>query len=55
LNPFTSFFVAIHDSVFFFRPIRAEVWIGMIVAALLSLALGGAVFERLRDSIAEEA
>lgn len=55
LNPFTSFFVAIHESVFFFRPIRAEVWIGMIVAALLSLALGGAVFERLRDSIAEEA
>jgi ABC-type polysaccharide/polyol phosphate export permease len=55
LNPFTSFFVAIHDSVFFFRPVRAEVWIGMLVATLLSLALGGAVFERLRDSIAEEA
>jgi ABC-type polysaccharide/polyol phosphate export permease len=55
LNPFTSFFVAIHDSVFFFRPVRAEVWLGMLVATLLSLALGGAVFERLRDSIAEEA
>lgn len=55
LNPFTSFFVAIHESVFFFRPVRAEVWIGMFVATALSLLIGGAVFERLRDSIAEEA
>jgi ABC-type polysaccharide/polyol phosphate export permease len=55
LNPFTSFFVAIHESVFFFRPVRAEAWAGMLVATALSLMLGGAVFERLRDSIAEEA
>jgi homopolymeric O-antigen transport system permease protein len=55
LNPFTSFFVAIHESAFFFRPVRGEVWLGMLVATVLSLVLGGAVFERLRDSIAEEA
>ncbi|HEV8611256.1 MAG TPA: ABC transporter permease [Thermoanaerobaculia bacterium] len=55
LNPFTSFFVAIHESVFFFRPVRAQVWLGMLVATALSLVVGGAVFERLRDSIAEEA
>jgi lipopolysaccharide transport system permease protein len=55
LNPFTSFFVGIHESAFFFRPIRTEVWLGMLVTTALSLGLGGAVFERLRDSIAEEA
>ncbi|HEY6064962.1 MAG TPA: ABC transporter permease, partial [Thermoanaerobaculia bacterium] len=55
LNPFTSFFVAIQESVFFFRPLSARVWIGMLVATLVSLVLGGAVFEGLRDSIAEEA
>jgi lipopolysaccharide transport system permease protein len=55
LNPFTPFFVAIHESVFFFRPVRREAWAGMLVATALSLMLGGAVFERLRDSIAEEA
>lgn len=54
-NPFTSFFSALHDSVFFFRPIAAADWIGMLVATVLALALGGAVFERLRDSLAEEA
>jgi lipopolysaccharide transport system permease protein len=54
-NPFTPFFVAIHDSTFFFRPVPWQAWTGMIVAAALALALGGAVFERLRDSIAEEA
>jgi ABC-type polysaccharide/polyol phosphate export permease len=55
LNPFTPFFVAIHESAFFFRPVRLEVWVGMILAAALALAFGAAVFERLRDSIAEEA
>jgi ABC-type polysaccharide/polyol phosphate export permease len=54
-NPFTPFFVAIHDSTFFFRPVPWQAWTGMIIAAALALALGSAVFERLRDSIAEEA
>jgi ABC-type polysaccharide/polyol phosphate export permease len=54
-NPFTPFFVAIHDCAFFFRPVPWQAWTGMLIAATLALALGGAVFERLRDSIAEEA
>jgi homopolymeric O-antigen transport system permease protein len=55
LNPFTPFFVGIHESAFFFRPIRWPVWAAMVVAAGLALAMGTAVFERLRDTIAEEA
>jgi len=54
-NPFTPFFAAIHDSVFYFRAIGAGTWAGMIFWTVFSLAAGGAVFERLRDSIAEEA
>ena len=55
LNPFTPFFAAIHDSAFFFRPVSLVTWAGMIVWTGVALAAGGAVFERLRDSIAEEA
>lgn len=55
LNPFVPFFAALHDSVFFFRPVAAREWIAMVAIAALSLLLGGALFERLRDSIAEEA
>jgi ABC-type polysaccharide/polyol phosphate export permease len=55
VNPFTSFFVAIHESAFHFRPVRAEAWTGMLLTTALSLAIGASVFERLRDSIAEEA
>jgi ABC-type polysaccharide/polyol phosphate export permease len=54
-NPFTPFFAGIHESAFFFRPISAHAWAAMLLAAALALALGGAVFERLRDSISEEA
>ena len=54
-NPFTPFFVGIHESAFYFRPIRAAAWLGMIVASAAALVVGGAVFARLRDSIAEEA
>jgi ABC-type polysaccharide/polyol phosphate export permease len=54
-NPFTPFFAAIHDSAFYFRPVGAGTWAGMILWTVASLAAGGAVFERLRDSIAEEA
>ncbi|MFN2387112.1 MAG: ABC transporter permease [Thermoanaerobaculia bacterium] len=55
LNPFVSFFSALHDAVFFFRFPPAVEWIGMVVVTTLSLVLGSALFERLRDSIAEEA
>ncbi|MEO8348498.1 MAG: ABC transporter permease, partial [Acidobacteriota bacterium] len=54
-NPFTPFFAAIHDSVFYFRAVPPGTWAGMILWTVASLAVGGAVFERLRDSIAEEA
>jgi homopolymeric O-antigen transport system permease protein len=55
LNPFAPFFVAIHESAFFFRPIPAAAWAGMALWTAVALAAGSAVFERLRDSVAEEA
>src|SRR6478672_1982130 len=55
INPFAVFFAAVHESAFFFRPIPAAEWAGMALAASLSLAAGSALFDRLRDSIAEEA
>jgi lipopolysaccharide transport system permease protein len=54
-NPFATFFAAIHDSAFFFRPISAASWIWMAGTAFVCLGAGAAIFERLRDSIAEEA
>ncbi len=54
-NPFASFFAAVHDSAFAFRWIAPEAWAGMAATAALSLAVGSGIFERLRDSIAEEA
>lgn len=55
LNPFAIFFSSIHETVFFFRPVPFAEWIWMVATAAAALALGGAVFERLRDSVAEEA
>jgi ABC-type polysaccharide/polyol phosphate export permease len=55
LNPFAPFFVAIHESAFFFRAIPAAAWAGMVLWTGVALAAGCAVFERLRDSVAEEA
>jgi lipopolysaccharide transport system permease protein len=55
LNPFASYFSAIHDTAFYFRGIPARDWAAMGVTAAVSLAAGSLVFERLRDSIAEEA
>jgi len=55
LNPFAPFFVAIHESAFFFRAIPAAAWAGMVLWTGAALAAGCAVFERLRDSVAEEA
>ncbi len=55
LNPFASYFTGLHDTLFFFRPVAAMDWLWMIGTAVLALGAGGAVFERLRDSLAEEA
>lgn len=55
VNPFASYFSAVHDSAFAFRWISPGAWAGMAATAAVSLALGGWIFERLRDSIAEEA
>lgn len=55
LNPFAAFFSAVHESVFFFRPVAGADWAWMAGTAAALLVAGSAVFERLRDSIAEEA
>jgi lipopolysaccharide transport system permease protein len=55
LNPFAIFFSSVHDSVFFFRLVPLSAWVGMAATAAVSLAVGGFLFDRLRDSIAEEA
>lgn len=55
LNPFAAFFSGLHDTLFYFRPVAASDWIAMLVAMAAALLVGGAVFERLRDSLAEEA
>ena len=55
LNPWSAFFSALQDTLFFFRPVPAADWAQMAVTAALAMAVGGAVFERLRDSLAEEA
>lgn len=54
-NPATPFFEGIHDSLFFARPVAPAAWAGMAAWTIAFLVLGGAVFARLRDSIAEEA
>ena len=54
-NPATAYFGGIHDSIFAGRWIPASGWGAMAAVAILSLAAGGSVFSRLRDSIAEEA
>ncbi len=55
LNPFAVFFSAVHESAFFFRPIGAASWAGMAITAAAALSAGAWIFDRLRDSIAEEA
>ena len=54
-NPFAVFFDALHDTLFAFRPVPAAGWLGMAAVAAAALALGGAIFERYRDSLAEDA
>lgn len=54
-NPWAAFFSSLQDALFFFRPVPAADWAQMVLFAALALAVGGGVFERLRDSLAEEA
>jgi ABC-type polysaccharide/polyol phosphate export permease len=54
-NPLAAYFSAVHESVFFFRWVDGVEWAWMAGTAAALLAVGSAVFERLRDSIAEEA
>ncbi|HEY3203325.1 MAG TPA: ABC transporter permease [Thermoanaerobaculia bacterium] len=54
-NPLASFFLGIQDSLFFFRPVPASEWLWMLGTTAVALILGCGVFERLRDSLAEEA
>jgi ABC-type polysaccharide/polyol phosphate export permease len=54
-NPFATFFSGVHDSLFFFRPIPAADWAWMAGTAAVCLAAGAAIFERLRDTLAEQA
>jgi lipopolysaccharide transport system permease protein len=54
-NPFSSFFNGVHDTLFTFRPVAATDWVAMGAWTVAALAAGGAIFERLRDSLAEEA
>lgn len=54
-NPFATFFSGIQDTLFFFRPVAAADWAWMAGTAVVALAAGGAIFERLRDSLAENA
>jgi len=55
LNPAAFYFHALHDAVFACRWIGPADWIGMAISSLIALGVGGAVFSRLRDSIAEVA
>ena len=54
-NPFACFFSGVHRTLFDFRPVPASDWLWMAGTAVVALAAGGAVFERLRDTLAEEA
>jgi len=55
VNPFATFFAGIQDTLFFFRPVAAVDWAWMAGTAAVALAAGGLIFERLRDSLAENA
>jgi ABC-type polysaccharide/polyol phosphate export permease len=55
LNPFAPYFNGVHDTLFAFRPVAAADWAAMAAWAAVSLLAGSALFEKLRDSLAEEA
>src|SRR5262245_55103178 len=50
LNPFAAFFDAVHDTAFAFRLVSGATWAAMVVWTAVFLTLGGALFEKLRDS-----
>ncbi len=54
-NPFATFFAGLHDTLFFFRPVGATDWAWMCGTAAVALVAGAWIFERLRDSLAENA
>jgi ABC-type polysaccharide/polyol phosphate export permease len=54
-NPFATFFSGVQDTLFFFRPVPAVDWAWMAGTAAACLAGGSLVFEKLRDTLAEEA
>ena len=54
LNPMTHILVAYQDTLFHDRFPRGRGLAGAAVAALLTLAVGAFLFERLRDTFAEE-
>jgi len=55
LNPFATFFASIQETLFFFRPVSGVNWLWMGGTTVVCLAGGGAVYELLRDSLAEQA
>jgi ABC-type polysaccharide/polyol phosphate export permease len=54
-NPFGTFLSGVHDTLFFFRPVPPADWAWMAGTAAVCLVAGAAVFEKLRDTLAEEA
>ena len=54
-NPFAAYFSGLQDTLFFFRPVPRRGGPGWRLWTALALLVGGGVFERLRDSLAEEA
>lgn len=55
VNPFAPYLNGVHDTLFAFRPVAAADWAAMVAWAAVSLLAGSALFEKLRDSLAEEA
>jgi ABC-type polysaccharide/polyol phosphate export permease len=55
LNPFTPFTLAYQDVLFFGRIPEPLLWAQMAIVSLLFWALGAALFDRLRETLAEAA
>jgi ABC-type polysaccharide/polyol phosphate export permease len=55
INPFAPFLTGVHACAFEFRAVAPAQWAQMAAVAAAALLLGGAVFERLRDAVVEEA
>lgn len=55
LNPFTPFTLAYQDVLFFGRVPEPLLWVQMAIISLLFWGLGAALFDRLRETLAEAA